>query len=129
MVDPNALKVGDVFYTVKEKSNLLDRKKIHQEIDGETWFKYDRTPRSYEIVSYEVVGIIRKQLEGEWGDNFEYRMDLDTQFYVISEIEGEHPHYTEFYFYDECHLFYPDKNEALERKALLEKVAIESDMK
>ena len=129
MVDPNTLKVGDVFYTVKEKSNMLARKKIHQEIDGEIWFKYDRPTRSYEIVSYRIVGIIRKELEGEWSDNFADRMDLDTQFYVIREIEGEHRHYTEFYFHDEYHLFYMDKNEALERKALLGKIAIEMDMK
>lgn len=127
MVDPNTLKVGDVFYTVKEKSNMLARKKIHQEIDGEIWFKYDRPARSYEIVSYRIEGIIRKKLEGEWNDSYDF--DLDNQYYVERQVENSNPHYTEFYFHDEYDLFYMDENEALAHKAKLEKEAMEMDMK
>lgn len=130
MVDPDTLKVGDVFYTVKEKSNMLARKKIHQEIDGEIWFKYDRPPRSYEIVSYEILGIIRKQLEGEWSDKYEDKIDLDTQYCVKKQVETSNADFiAEFYFYDEYHLFYMDKNEALKYKEKLEKKALEMDMK
>ena len=130
MVDPDTLKVGDVFYTVKEKSNMLARNKIHQEIDGEIWFKYDQPPLSYEIVSYKILGIIRKQLEGYWSDDYEDKIDLDTQYYVKRQVENSIANFiTEFYFHDEYHLFYMDENEAHERKAKLEKKALEMDMK
>ena len=57
MFDPEKLKVGDVFYSVKERNQAFARKKIYQEIDEYRWFRYDRPLRTYEIVTYKVLGI------------------------------------------------------------------------
>jgi len=82
MFNPEKLKVGDVFYSVKERNQAFNRKKIQMELDGVDWFRYDRPLRTYEIVKHKVLGIIRKELEGEWpkGEIFE----LQTGFNIHS---------------------------------------------
>lgn len=126
MFDPETLKVGDVFYTVKEHNQSFARKKIHQVIDGEDWFRYDRPLRTYEIVTYTVLGIIRKELEGEWRyDPSGY--DLQTEFFVRF-ANDTHVGTTEMDFYSDRKYFL-DMEEALQYKSELEAQAKEIDMK
>jgi hypothetical protein len=124
MFDSEKLKVDDVFYSVKERNQAFHRKKIHKEIDGEDWFKYDMPLRTYEIVTYTVLGILRKELEGQWKhDPGGY--DLQTDFYVRYQDEthvGTH----EMDFYGK---YFLDKDEALVYKSELEVEARELDMK
>lgn len=126
MFDSEKLKVGDVFYSVKERNQAFHRKKIHQEIDGEDWFRYDMPPRTYEIVTYTVLGILRKELEGEWRhDPGGY--DLQTEFFVRYQDEthvGTH----EMDFYGGETKYFLDKDEALVYKSELEAEAREMDM-
>ena len=124
MFDKEKLKVGDVFYTVGERNNFFNRKKIHREIDGEDWFKYEKPLRSYQIVTYTVIGIVRKELEGDWsaGDSYE----LDTSFLI--RVENESGTYkTEYYFNDDNEYFL-DKEDAIKYKSELEAEAREADM-
>jgi len=124
MFDKEKLKVGDVFYTVGERNNFFNRKKIHREIDGEDWFKYEKPLRSYQIVTYTVLGIVRKELEGDWsgGDSYE----LDTSFLI--RVENESGTYkTEYYFNDDNEYFL-DKEDAIKYKSELEAEAREADM-
>jgi hypothetical protein len=124
MFDSEKLKVDDVFYSVKERNQAFHRKKIHKEIDGEDWFKYDMPLRTYEIVTYTVLGILRNELEGQWKhDPGGY--DLQTDFYVRYQDEthvGTH----EMDFYGK---YFLDKDEALVYKSELEVEARELDMK
>jgi hypothetical protein len=123
--DSEKLQVGDVFYSVRERNTL--RKKIHQVIDGEDWFKYDHPLRTYEIVTYTVLGILRKELQGEWKhDPGGY--ELQTEFYVRWQNEthvGTH----EMDFYGGEKKYFVDKDEALVYKSELEAEARELDMK
>lgn len=82
MIDCYDLKLGDVFYGVKERNTAFHRKKIHRVIDGEDWFKYDKPVFSYEIVKYTVKGILSKKLEGDWMKGDEY--ELEKQFFIQS---------------------------------------------
>lgn len=126
MFDPEKLKVGDVFYTVKERNTAFARKKIHQVIDGEDWFRYDRPLRAYEIVTYTVLGIIRKELKGVWKyDPSGY--DLQTEFFVCYR-DDTHVGATEMDFYNDRKYFL-DMEEALQYKSELEAQAKEMDMK
>lgn len=123
---PEKLKVGDVFYKVKERNQAFARKKIHQEIDGQDWFRYDRPLRTYEVVTYTVLGILRKELEGEWKhDPGAY--DLQTAFYVRYQNET-HVGVHEIDFYGNTDKYYIDKEEALEYIKILEAEVKEMDI-
>ena len=127
MFNSENLKVGDVFYSVTERNQAFHRKKIHQEINGEDWFKYDMPLHTYEIVTYTVLGILRKELEGDWKhDPGGY--DLQTEFFVRHQDEthvGTH----EMDFYGGERKYFLDKDEALMYKSELEAEAREMDMK
>jgi hypothetical protein len=125
MFDPEKLKVGDVFYSVKERNTAFHRKKIHQEINGEDWFKYDRPLRTYEIVTHKVLGILRKELEGQWKhDPGGY--DLQTEFFVRYQDET-HAGTHEMNFYDDLKEYFVDKDEAMVYLKLKELEAKELD--
>lgn len=129
MFDPEKLKVGDVFYSVKEHNQAFKRKKIHQEIDGEDWFRYDMPLRAYEIVTYTVLGILRKELEGQWKhDPGGY--DLQTEFFVRYQDETHvGTHEMDFFMYGGEKKYFLDKDEALVYKSELEAETREMDMK
>lgn len=118
------LKVGDVFYSIKERNQAFERKKIHQVIDGQDWFRYDRPIRTYELVTYKVLGILRKELEGQWklGDP---DWDLETEFFVQRE-NATHVGNTTTYL-DEEDQYYLDKDQALAQIEILEAQARETD--
>jgi hypothetical protein len=114
-----------VFYSVKERNTAFHRKKIHQEIDGEDWFKYDRPLRTYEIVEHTVLGILRKELEGNWKHDPE-GWDQQTGYYVRYQDEthmGNH----EMYFYGDEEKYFVDKDEAMVYLKLKELEAKELD--
>ena len=121
--DLEKLKVGDVFYSVKERNGAFARKKIHQVVDGEDWFKYDMPLRTYEIVTHEVLGILRKELEGRWKHD---PYDLQTEFYASYKDEthvGKH----EMNFYGDEDKYFVDKQECLMYIKTLETAAKELD--
>lgn len=122
MFDPNKLKVGDVFYSINERNGAFHRKKIHQEIDGVDWFRYDRPLRTYELVINEVLGIIRKEIEGKW-DNYDIESGgLQPEFYIRYQDET-HMRQQVTSFYGDDDKYFIDKEEALEYiKTLEEKV-------
>lgn len=122
MFNSEKLKVGDVFYSVKERNAAFHRKKIHQVIDGEDWFRYDRRLRTYEVVTHTVLGIIRKELEGEWPQG-EMR-ELETGYNVLS-LNKTHMRTGEFYF--EKQDYFVDKQKALDYIITLEAAAKELD--
>jgi hypothetical protein len=127
MFNPENLKVGDVFYSVKERNQAFARKKIYQEIDEYRWFRYDRPLRTYEIVTYKVLGILRKELEGMWKhDPGGY--DLQTEYYVRYQDET-HAGAHEMEFYVGEKKYFVDMNEALVYKSELETEAREMDEK
>lgn len=126
MFDPEKLKIGDVFYRVKERNQAFARKKIHQEIDGQDWFRYDRPLRTYEVATYTVLGILRKELEGQWKHDPD-GVDLLTEFYLSYQDEthvGRHV----MDFYGDRDKFYLDKDECLKYIEILEAEAREMDM-
>lgn len=126
MFNPENLKIGDKFYSVKERNQSFRRKKIHQVIDGEDWFKYDMPLRTYEIATWEVVGILRKHLEGRWKHDPD-GVDTATEYFVRYTDEthvGNHV----IDFYDDTKYFV-DIDEALVYKLELEQQAKEMDMR
>lgn len=126
MFNPENLKLGDKFYSVKERNQSFHRKKIHKEIDGEDWFKYDLPLRTYEIVTHKVLGILRKELEGQWKhDPGSY--DLQTEFFVRYQDET-HVGTREMDFYGGERKCFLDIEEALVYKSELEAKARELDM-
>lgn len=124
--DPEKLRVGDVFYYVKERNQAFHRKKIHRVIDGEDWFRYDRPLGTYEIVTYKVLGILRKELEGDWEDLDS--LDLQTEFFVRYQDET-HAGVCEMDFYDKNKKYFLDKHVASLYKSELEAEAKELDKK
>jgi hypothetical protein len=125
MFNPEKLKVGDLFYSVKERNTSFHRKKIHREIDGEDWFKYDMPLITYELVTYKVLGILRKELEGRWKhDPHEY--DLQTEFFV-SYQDTTHAGTHEMDFYYDRDKFFVDIDEAMVYLKLKELEAKELD--
>jgi hypothetical protein len=94
MFNLKKVKVGDVFYSVKERNNVLRRKRISREIDGDVWFKYDMPLRTYDLVKYKILGIVEKKLHGIWPDD-----DLETlqkSYYIESTCDGytkREPHF------------------------------------
>lgn len=124
MIDPEKLKVGDVFYSVKERNQSFRRKKIHQVIDGEDWFKYDMPLRTYEIATWEVVGILRKELEGRWKHDPD-GVDTATEYYVRYQ-DATHMGNHVISFYDEMKYFV-DIEEAMVYKETMELAAKELD--
>lgn len=127
MFDSEKLKVGDVFYSVEERSTALHRKKIHQEINGEDWFKYDTPIRTYQIVTWTVLGILRKELEGKWEINA-YDPPLRAEFFLSYEHEdGLNNGQQENTFFGDH--YFVDKAEAVEYKEYMELKAKEMDLK
>jgi hypothetical protein len=110
-LDVATLKVGDVFYGVKDISNAFHRKKIYREIDGEQWFKYDIPAATYSLVTYTVLGILNKTLDGEWEENSDY--ELSREIYVSLAVDEKVTKYT---MYDEdvdSKDYFLDKHEAM----------------
>jgi len=124
MFDLEKLKVGDVFYSSKERNTSFHRKKIHQVIDGEDWFRYDRPLRTYELVEHKVLGIIRKELEGNWTYT-DPDGDLETQ-YLVQSWDSTHVATSQMYF-DENSKYFVDKQQALDYIKTLEAEAKELD--
>jgi hypothetical protein len=126
MLNPEWLKIGDVFYTVEERNTVSHRKKIHQEINGEDWFKYDTPLRTYQMVTWEVIGILRKELEGQW----KYDPDgIDTATeYCVRYMDETHMGTTTEDF---CNTkdYFVDKDEALVYKEYMKAKAREMDLK
>ena len=124
MFNPENLKVGDVFYSVKERNQSFHRKKIHQVIDGEDWFRYDKPLRTYEIVTHEVLGILRKQLEGKWKHDPD-GVDTSTEYYVRDQ-DATHMRNHVMDFYDDTKYFV-DIDQATVYKETMELAAKELD--
>ena len=124
--DKAMLKVGDVFYSVKERNQAFHRKKIHQVIDGEDWFRYDIPLHTYEIVTYKVLGILRKELDGQWKPGA-HDWDLETEFFVQIET-ATHVGNTTTYL-DEEDQYYLDKDQALAQIEIFEAQAREKDLR
>ena len=124
MIDTRNLNVGDTFYSVKERNNVLNRSKISKVIDGEEWFKYDNPIRSYEIVPYTIMGILRKELEGKWPQDERYA--LETEFSVICG-KNEHNFYTTDLEYEVNENYFFTIEEAEDHKSHLEELAKEMD--
>jgi hypothetical protein len=80
------MKLGQTIYRLEEKGHAFSRKKIHMEIDGQDWFRYSKEIRTYRIVSFEVVGILKKELEGEWNPDEVY--ELVTQYCIRNNEEN-----------------------------------------
>lgn len=126
MIDSTKLKVGDVFYGVHERNTSFNRKKIHQEIDGVDWFRYDKPRRTYELVVYTVLGILTKSLEGKWKTGEEY--DLETEFYLQSMNSTHVQNYATTIDFDDEEKYFLDKESTLEYIKTLEADARLSDM-
>ena len=110
-LDVTKFKVGSVFYGVRNTINAYHRKKIYREIDGEQWFKYDLPLASYSIVTYTVIGILNKTLEGEWEPHSDY--ELCREIYVSLETDGKTEKYTMYTDDIEAEKYFLDKAEAL----------------
>ena len=125
MFDPKKLKVADVFYGIKEKNEAFNRAKIQMELDGVDWFRYEKPLRTYELETYKVLGILRKELEGKWDDEF----PEVTEYYVQYKVENRVSRYVmDFaeYLMTEKHYFV-DKDDALDYTKTLEAEAREMD--
>jgi hypothetical protein len=122
--DTTMLKVGDVFYSIKERNQAFHRSKIHKKIDGQDWFRYTLPLRTYELVTHKVLGILRKDLEGQWqpGDP---DWDLDTEFFIQKE-DATHVGTSTAYL-DEEDQYYLDKDQALAQIEILKAQAREMD--
>ena len=118
MFDHKKLKVGDVFYGIKEKNQAFNRAKIQMELDGVDWFRYDKPLRTYELETYDVLGILRKELEGKWEDEF----PEVTEYYV----QNKNCRYVMDFYGDE-NKYFVDEGEALMYIKTLEAEAREMD--
>ena len=124
-LDVSKLKVGTVFYGVKESNNAFHRKKIHRVINGEDWFKYEMPLKTYEVVTYNVLGILTKHLEGEWEPNSDY--EFLTEIYVSSTIDSSTQKYTMYVDDMDSDKYFVDKSSALSYAKYMNKKSKELD--
>lgn len=110
-LDVAKFKIGDVFHGVSESNNAFHRKKIHREIDGEDWFKYEMPLVTYKVVTYTVLGILTKHLEGQWDTDSEY--EFMTEIFVKSESKDGDKTYTMYTNDMDSKRYFLDKEEAL----------------
>ena len=110
-LDVSKFKIGSVFYGVTETNNAFHRKKIHREIDGEDWFKYEMPLVTYKVVTYTVLGILTKHLEGQWDTDSEY--EFLTEIFVKSESKDGDKTYTMYTDDMDSKKYFLDKEEAL----------------
>lgn len=73
----NNVNVGDKFYRVAEKNLAFNRNKIHREIDGQDWFRYDTPLREYKISTYTIIGILEPILRGKWPDDESFSLETE----------------------------------------------------
>ena len=126
MFNPEWLKIGDVFYSVEERNTVSHRKKIHQVINGEDWFHYETPLRTYQIVTFDVIGILRKELEGQWKNDPD---GIDTaNEYCVRYMDATHMGTTTEDFCNTKNYFV-DKADALLYKEYMEAEARELDLK
>lgn len=123
--DPSKLKVGDVFYGIQERNQSFHRKKIHRVIDGEDWFRYDKPLNTYELVTFKVLGILRKELEGRW--KYDEDTDLETEYFLESTNDTHVQRYTDFLDANTGDDYFVDKQLALDYIKILEAQAKELD--
>lgn len=80
-VDIETLNVGDTFYAVIKNVNYTsDPSKITKKIDGVEWYRYEKPKASYDVQKNRVLGVVRPQIEGVWGNH--ERSYLETKLYV-----------------------------------------------
>lgn len=127
MIDPNLLKVGDIYYEVRETNKGFFRKKIIQEIDGVEWFRYDKPVFTYDVIECAVKGILEKKLEGDWDPDDEYydEYELENKYYIEDITQR---YITDLYELSKENVFI-DKAEALVYKETMELKAKEIDRK
>lgn len=128
MIDHNLLKVGTKFYRIKEDNHGFHRNKIRQVIDGVEWFRYDKPVFTYEIIECEVMGILKKTLEGMWDPHNEY--DMNTEYFIRQNANFGYTYeiYNQYDF-EETENIFLDKKEALLYKETMELKAKEIDRK
>lgn len=126
-LDVSKLKVGAVFYGVKESNNAFHRKKIHRVINGEDWFKYEMPLMTYEVVTYTVLGVLTKHLEGEWEPNSEF--EFQTEIYVSSTAGSSTQKYTMYTDDMDSDKYFLDKSSALAYSKDMNKKSKELDKK
>lgn len=125
MFNSKNLKVGDVFYGIQERNQSFHRKKIHQVIDGQDWFRYDKPLNTYELVTFKVLGILHKELEGKWKYDEDY--DLKTEYFLESMNATHVQRYTDSFDDDAGDDYFVDKQAALDYIKILEAQAKELD--
>jgi hypothetical protein len=126
-LDVSKLKVGTVFYGVKESNNAFHRKKIHRVINGEDWFKYEMPLTTYEVVTYNVLGVLTKHLEGEWEPHSDY--EFLTEIYVSSSADSSTQKYTMYVDDMDSDKYFLDKSSALVYSKDMNKKSKELDKK
>ena len=126
-LDVSKLKVGTVFYGIKESNNAFHRKKIHRVINGEDWFKYEMPLITYDVVTYNVLGIRTKHLEGEWEPNSDY--EFLTEIYVSSTVDSSTQKYTMYVVDVDSDKYFLDKSSALSYAKDMNKKSKELDKK
>jgi hypothetical protein len=78
------------FYSVEETNNCLIRKKLHKKIDGVDWFRYSMPTRTYTIVKYQVLGVSKVIIDGDWEVDRDY---LAAKAFVSVLKEGVYTSY------------------------------------
>ena len=117
--DLEKLKVGDVFYSVKERScPFRPASSVHNAGSG-------RPLLAYELIEHKVLGILTKHLEGKWKYT-DPDGDLETEYFVES-VDSTHVTNSKFYFDDERTNYFVYKQEALDYIKILETADKELD--
>ena len=105
------------FYGVLRKNNVFSRNKIQMEIDGQTWFRYDKENFEFSLAEYTVIAKICSIVEGDLSDS-----DADTRPFIITERRTDVdnvPILCDFYEEDLADCF-PDREAALDKMKELE---------
>lgn len=123
-LDVTKFKVGDVFYGVKESNNAFHRKKIHRTINGEDWFKYSAPLVTYSVITYRVLGILTKHLNGEWESNSD--CDFLTEIYVSSDDGASTQKYTMYVDDMDSEKYFLDKGNA--KRYIDQKIAFNKEI-
>lgn len=121
------MKVGDVFFGVNERNTAYNRKKIHRVIDGQDWFMYDKPIREYDVVEYQVLGVLEKKLDGEWSPDDDY--NLINELHIKSTSNGNVSTFTcdTEWVSDTGRVLFKTMKEVISHKEKLEEEAKEMD--
>lgn len=110
--------IGEIFYSVEDRFNILRNKITMKDDEGNVWYRYEKPMREFFVKKWEVVGKLEKVLSGDFNrEGILEDFELDTEYFLKSENDEISQHY-ESEFDSEWKIYISETNAILEKERL-----------